>query len=48
MELRLPKSFRKFLRKEKAKIRREIFDVEKQEREIELLYEKLKKLYKQK
>ncbi len=35
---RLSKSRRKFIRKEKARIRREILDLEKQEAEIEKLY----------
>jgi len=37
---RLPKSIRKFIRKEKAKIRREIKDLEEQKRQISQLYQK--------
>lgn len=37
---RLPKSIRKFIRKEKAKIRREIKDLEEQKRHISQLYQK--------
>ena len=37
---RLPKSIRKFIRLQKARIRREVFDVEEQERLIQELYKK--------
>jgi len=37
----IPKSFRKFIRKEKARIRREVFDLKKQEELINELYEKI-------
>lgn len=37
----LPKSIRKYIRKEKARIRREILDVEKQKEEIAKLYKKV-------
>jgi uncharacterized membrane-anchored protein len=37
---RLPKSIKKFIRKEKAHIRREVLDVEEQERLIQELYQK--------
>jgi hypothetical protein len=37
---KLPRSIRKFIRKEKARIRREILDLKKQEEEIKKLYEK--------
>lgn len=40
---RLPKSFRKYIRQEKARIRREIFDVEEQEKLIKQLYKNIKK-----
>jgi len=40
-KLKLPKSLRKFLRKKKAEIRREVFDKKEQERLIEELYQKL-------
>lgn len=35
---RLPRSIRKFIRKEKARIRREVFDIGEQEKLIEELY----------
>ncbi|MBZ9578690.1 hypothetical protein KJA14_02460 [Patescibacteria group bacterium] len=37
---RLPKSLRKFIRKEKARIRREVLDLKEQERLIQELYKK--------
>ena len=37
---RLPKSIRKFLRREKARIRQEFFDTVRQEEEIKKLYQK--------
>lgn len=37
---RLPRSIRKFIRKEKARIRREILDLKMQEEKIKELYEK--------
>ncbi len=40
MRKRLPKSIRKFIRKEKARIRREILDLKIQEEKIKKLYEK--------
>ncbi len=40
MKRRLPKSVRKYLRRKKACIRREVFDVEEQERLIQELYKK--------
>jgi len=40
---RLPKSVRKFIRKEKAKIRKEVLDKEKQERLIRELYQRFLK-----
>ena len=40
---RLPKSIRKYIRKEKARIRREVLDIEKQEELIQQLYEKFLK-----
>jgi len=39
---RMAKSVRKFIRREKARIRRQVFDVKKQEELIEELYKKLK------
>ena len=37
---RMPKSLRKFIRKEKSRIRREILDIKEQEKLISGLYEK--------
>jgi len=42
-KIRLPKSIRKYIRKEKARIRREVLDLEEQERLIQQLYEKFLK-----
>lgn len=39
----LPKSVRKHIRKEKARIRQEVLDKEKQKEEINKLYQKFKK-----
>lgn len=41
MKKKLPKSLRKYIRREKARIRREVFDIEEQERLINELYKKL-------
>lgn len=41
MEKKLSKSVRKFIRKEKARIRREISDSKEQEQKIKELYQKL-------
>jgi hypothetical protein len=41
MAIRLPKSIRKYIRKEKARIRREVLDVKEQERQIQELYQKI-------
>ena len=38
---RMPKSLRKFIRKEKSRIRREILDIKEQEKLISGLYEKI-------
>jgi len=38
---RMPKSLRKHIRQEKARIRREILDIKKQEELISALYQKL-------
>jgi hypothetical protein len=38
MSKKLPKSLRKFIRKEKARIRREVLDLEKQKELINQLY----------
>jgi len=37
---KLPKSIRKYIRKEKSRIRREIFDLEEQNKQINELYKK--------
>ena len=37
---KLPKSIRKHTRKEKARIRREIFDIKEQQKQITKLYQK--------
>ena len=42
---RLPKSIRKFIRREKARIRREVFNLKKQEELISELYQKIFKQY---
>jgi hypothetical protein len=42
MKKRLPKSIRKYVRKEKARIRREVLDIEKQRQLINELYKKFK------
>ena len=40
---KLPKSLRKYIRKEKARIRREVLDIKEQERLIQELYKKFLK-----
>jgi len=40
---KIPKSLRKFIRKEKARIRREVLDLKEQKKKIQELYEKIKK-----
>jgi len=45
---RLPKSVRKYIRQEKARIRREILDVKKQEQQISELYQIILKKRKKK
>ena len=42
MEKRLPKSVRKFIASEKARIRRQFFDAKKQAEAIQEMYNKLK------
>jgi hypothetical protein len=39
-EKRLPKSIRKYIRQEKARLRREILDLKKQKEEIAKIYDK--------
>ncbi len=41
MKRKLPKSLRKFIRKEKARIRREVLDIKEQEKLIQELYQKI-------
>ncbi len=43
MKKKLPRSIRKFIRKEKARIRREVLDLKKQEELINELYKKFLK-----
>jgi len=43
MKKKLPKSVRKYIRKEKARIRREVLDIKEQEKLIDQLYEKFLK-----
>lgn len=38
---KMPKSLRKYIRKEKARIRREILDLGEQQKQIQELYQKL-------
>jgi len=45
MKKKLPKSIRKFIRREKARIRREVFNLKKQEELISALYQKILKQY---
>lgn len=42
MKKKPPKSLRKFIRREKARIRREVLDIKEQEKQIDELYQKLK------
>jgi len=42
---KLPKSIRKFIRLEKARIRREVLDLKEQERQIQQLYKKIFEQY---
>lgn len=41
MKKKLPRSIRKYIRKEKARIRREVFDLKEQDSLISKIYEKL-------
>jgi len=41
MKKKLPKSIRKYIRQEKARIHREIFDIKEQEKLIDELYKKV-------
>lgn len=40
MKKKLPRGIRKYIRREKARIHREVFDIKEQERLIKKLYEK--------
>jgi len=42
---KLPKSLRKYVRREKARIRREVWDLKEQEKLIEQLYQEIFKRY---
>jgi len=44
----MPRSIRKFIRREKARIRREVLDLKKQEELISELYQKILKQYENK
>jgi hypothetical protein len=48
MDVKLPKSIRKYIRKEKARIRKEVLDLKEQERLIKELYQKFLKNYENK
>ena len=48
MKRKLPKSLRKYIRQEKARIRREVLDIKEQEKLIQELYQKLFKKLKAK
>jgi len=48
MKRKMPKSLRKFIRQEKARIRREVLDLEKQEELVGELYQKILKQYENK
>ncbi|MDP1538512.1 MAG: hypothetical protein Q8M00_00575 [bacterium] len=48
MKKKLPKSIRKYIRKEKARIRREVLDFKKQEELINQLYKRFLNKYNQK
>ncbi len=47
MSKKLPKSLRKFIRREKARIRREVSDTKKQEELINHIYERLIRMVKE-
>lgn len=44
-DLKLPKSLRKFIRQEKARIRRKFWNLKEQEKEIQKLYQKILEKY---
>jgi len=41
MKKRFPKSLRKYIRQEKARIRREVLDLKEQEKQIQEIYQKI-------
>jgi len=43
---KIPKSIRKYIRKEKARIRREFLSIQEQEERVKTLYESLSQWYK--
>ena len=43
MKKKLPKSMRKFIRREKARIRREVLDLKEQERLVKEIYQRFTK-----
>ena len=45
LKKRLPKSLRKYIRREKTRIRREVWDFKKQEELIKEIYQKILKNY---
>lgn len=47
-KIKLPKSLRKFIRKEKARISRDFLDEKEKEQQIKKLYEKILKQYENK
>jgi len=48
MKKKIPKSLRKYIRKEKARIRREVLDFKEQEKLINELYQKILKQHEDK
>lgn len=46
--IRLPRSIKKYIRKEKARIRREVLDLKEQEKLISQLYQRFLKQYENK
>ena len=46
MKKKLPKSLRKYIRKEKSRIRRDVLDTKEQEKLINELYQKISKVIK--
>jgi len=48
VEKKLPKSLRKYIRREKARIRQEVLNLKEQEKQIDELYQKFLKLHENK